>query len=58
MLLGLIWQPTWAHLKELHAAVKQSAQPLLYGTYSSSSLGYLTEVKAGLTENNHIFNYI
>ncbi|XP_024315662.1 beta-galactosidase 7 isoform X3 [Brachypodium distachyon] len=36
---GLIWQPTWGHLKELHAAVKLSSEPLLYGTYSNFSLG-------------------
>jgi hypothetical protein len=34
---GLIWQPTWAHLRELHAAVKQSAEPLLWGAYSNYS---------------------
>jgi hypothetical protein len=45
LILGLVWQPTWAHLKELHAAVKQAAQPLLYGTYSNSPLGNLAEVK-------------
>ncbi|TVU36335.1 hypothetical protein EJB05_18267 [Eragrostis curvula] len=36
---GLIWQPTWAHLRELHAAVKQCAEPLLWGTYSNYSFG-------------------
>nr|CAB3461394.1 unnamed protein product [Digitaria exilis] len=36
---GLIWQPTWGHLRELHAAVKQSSEPLLFGTYSNFSLG-------------------
>ncbi|CAN6341933.1 unnamed protein product [Urochloa humidicola] len=36
---GLVWQPTWGHLRELHAAVKQSTEPLLFGKYSSFSLG-------------------
>ncbi|KAL6848583.1 hypothetical protein ACP4OV_021609 [Aristida adscensionis] len=36
---GLIWQPTWGHLRELHAAVKQSSESLLFGTYSNLSLG-------------------
>lgn len=36
---GLIWQPTWGHLRELHAAVKQSSEPLLFGKYSSFLLG-------------------
>uniref|UniRef100_A0A0D9WGT8 Beta-galactosidase n=1 Tax=Leersia perrieri TaxID=77586 RepID=A0A0D9WGT8_9ORYZ len=36
---GLIWQPTWGHLRELHAAVKQSSEPLLFGSYSNFSLG-------------------
>nr|CAB3465164.1 unnamed protein product [Digitaria exilis] len=43
---GLIWQPTWGHLRELHAAVKQSSEPLLFGTYSNFSLGQEQEVNA------------
>ncbi|TVU19483.1 hypothetical protein EJB05_35634, partial [Eragrostis curvula] len=41
---GLIWQPTWAHLRELHAAVKQSSEPLLLGTYSNFTLGQEQEI--------------
>lgn len=41
----MIWQPTWGHLRELHAAVKQSSEPLLFGTYSNLSLGQEQEVK-------------
>ncbi|RLN24735.1 beta-galactosidase 7-like isoform X2 [Panicum miliaceum] len=43
---GLIWQPTWAHLRELHAAVKQSAEPLLWGAYSNHSFGQQQEINA------------
>ncbi|WOL16069.1 beta-galactosidase 7 isoform X1 [Canna indica] len=40
---GLIWLPTWGHLRELHAAIKQSRKPLLSGTYTNYSLGHLQE---------------
>ncbi|KAJ3678015.1 hypothetical protein LUZ60_001818 [Juncus effusus] len=40
---GLIWQPTWAHLRDLHAAISQSSDTLLYGSYSTLSLGNLQE---------------
>ncbi|KAM0860765.1 hypothetical protein ACQ4PT_046326 [Festuca glaucescens] len=36
---GLIWRPTWGHLRELHAAVKLSSEPLMSGRYSNISLG-------------------
>ncbi|XP_022954831.1 beta-galactosidase 16-like [Cucurbita moschata] len=36
---GLIREPKWSHLKELHAAVKLCSKPLLYGTKSNISLG-------------------
>ncbi|RDY08363.1 Beta-galactosidase 16 [Mucuna pruriens] len=36
---GLVRQPKWGHLKELHAAIKSCSQPLLYGTQTSFSLG-------------------
>ncbi|KAK4391053.1 Beta-galactosidase 16 [Sesamum angolense] len=39
---GLIRQPKWGHLKELHAAVKCS-DTLLYGQQSNFSLGALQE---------------
>ncbi|KAI4307247.1 hypothetical protein L6164_030453 [Bauhinia variegata] len=38
---GLIRQPTWGHLKELHAAIKLCSEPLLYGTQNVISLGNL-----------------
>ncbi|XP_042491413.1 beta-galactosidase 6 isoform X2 [Macadamia integrifolia] len=36
---GLIRQPKWGHLKELHAAIKLCSTPLLLGTYTNLSLG-------------------
>ncbi|CAL5095085.1 unnamed protein product [Urochloa decumbens] len=48
---GLIWQPTWGHLRELHAAVKQSSDPLLFGTYSNFSLGQEQEAHILETES-------
>ncbi|OWM85111.1 hypothetical protein CDL15_Pgr027898 [Punica granatum] len=36
---GLIRQPKWSHLKELHAAVKLISRPLLYGKPSAFPLG-------------------
>ncbi|XP_022991143.1 beta-galactosidase 16-like [Cucurbita maxima] len=36
---GLIREPKWSHLKELHASVKLCTKPLLYGTKSNISLG-------------------
>ncbi|WVZ20365.1 hypothetical protein V8G54_007687 [Vigna mungo] len=36
---GLIRQPKWGHLKELHAAIKSCSKSLLYGTQTSFSLG-------------------
>ncbi|AQK93635.1 Beta-galactosidase [Zea mays] len=47
---GLIWQPTWGHLRELHAAVKQSSEPLLFGTYSNLSIGQEQEAHIFETE--------
>lgn len=41
----MIWQATWGHLRELHAAVKQSSVPLLFGTHSNFSLGQEQEVQ-------------
>ncbi|KAK4381269.1 Beta-galactosidase 16 [Sesamum angolense] len=40
---GLIRQPKWGHLKELHAAVKLCSDTLLYGQQSNFSLGALQE---------------
>ncbi|XP_014501410.1 beta-galactosidase 16 [Vigna radiata var. radiata] len=36
---GLVRQPKWGHLKELHAAIKSCSKSLLYGTQTSFSLG-------------------
>ncbi|GFZ09805.1 glycosyl hydrolase family 35 protein [Actinidia rufa] len=36
---GLIRQPKWGHLKELHAAIKLCSQTLLSGSLTTSSLG-------------------
>ncbi|KAL5778798.1 hypothetical protein ACOSQ2_009535 [Xanthoceras sorbifolium] len=36
---GMIWQPKWGHLKELHAAIKLGSKPLLYGLPTNTSLG-------------------
>ncbi|TYH65480.1 hypothetical protein ES332_D06G059000v1 [Gossypium tomentosum] len=38
---GLIRQPLWGHLKELHAAIKLCKVPLLAGSFETSSLGHL-----------------
>ncbi|XP_042025318.1 beta-galactosidase 16-like [Salvia splendens] len=40
---GLIRQPKWGHLKELHAAVSQCSNTLLYGTQTIISLGELQQ---------------
>ncbi|RLN28712.1 beta-galactosidase 7-like [Panicum miliaceum] len=48
---GLIWQPTCGHLRELHAAVKQSSEPLLFGKYSSFLLGQEQEAHVFETES-------
>uniref|UniRef100_A0A8R7PXH9 Beta-galactosidase n=1 Tax=Triticum urartu TaxID=4572 RepID=A0A8R7PXH9_TRIUA len=49
---GLIWQSTWSHLRELHAAVKQSEEPLLSGSYSTYSFGEQQEGHVFETESN------
>ncbi|XP_021300055.1 beta-galactosidase 16-like [Herrania umbratica] len=36
---GLIRQPKWGHLKELHAAIKSCSNPILFGTQLMFSLG-------------------
>lgn len=41
---GLIRQPKWGHLREMHAAVKLCSNTLLYGTKTNFSLGELQEV--------------
>ncbi|CAM0955403.1 unnamed protein product [Alopecurus aequalis] len=47
---GLIWRPTWGHLRELHAAVNLSSEPLLFGRYSNFSLGQDQEAHVFETE--------
>ncbi|KAK6132284.1 hypothetical protein DH2020_033984 [Rehmannia glutinosa] len=41
---GLIRQPKWGHLQELHAAVKLCSQTLLYGLQTNFSLGARQDV--------------
>ncbi|KAL5192768.1 Beta-galactosidase 16 [Glycine soja] len=36
---GLVREPKWGHLKELHEAIKSCSNSLLYGTQTSFSLG-------------------
>ncbi|KAK6938378.1 D-galactoside/L-rhamnose binding SUEL lectin domain [Dillenia turbinata] len=40
---GIIRQPKWGHLKDLHAAVKLCSEPLLSGKPQSISLGQLQQ---------------
>ncbi|KAF8411754.1 hypothetical protein HHK36_004312 [Tetracentron sinense] len=63
---GLLRQPKWGHLKELHAAIKLCSVPLLGGASTNYSLGPLQEAyvfhgKSGecaafLLNNNQINN--
>lgn len=43
--LGLIRQPKWGHLKELHAVIKLCSDTLLRGVQYNYSLGQLQEVR-------------
>ncbi|XP_068647118.1 beta-galactosidase 6 [Aristolochia californica] len=36
---GMVNQPTWGHLTELHEAIKKSSETLLFGHYQKISLG-------------------
>lgn len=45
MTSGLIGQPKWGHLKELHAAIKLCSKPLLSGRLTNLSLGGKQEVR-------------
>ncbi|KAH9691284.1 Beta-galactosidase 16 [Citrus sinensis] len=40
---GLVREPKWGHLKELHAAIKLCSRPLLTGTQNVIPLGQLQE---------------
>ncbi|KAL4183221.1 hypothetical protein AMTRI_Chr11g97120 [Amborella trichopoda] len=42
---GMIRQPKWGHLKELHAAIKNFSEPLLSGKITNFSLGQLQEAR-------------
>lgn len=42
---GIIRQPKFGHLKEMHAALKQSLQPLLYGDLAIEHLGEKQDVR-------------
>ncbi len=42
---GLIRQPKWGHLKELHAAIELSLSPLLSGAHTVFPLGELQQVR-------------
>ncbi|KAI3464538.1 hypothetical protein Pfo_021201 [Paulownia fortunei] len=48
---GLIRQPKWGHLQELHAAVKLCSQTLLYGLQTNFSLGALQEAYVYFGDN-------
>ncbi|XP_022141450.1 beta-galactosidase 16 isoform X2 [Momordica charantia] len=48
---GLMREPKWGHLKELHAAVKLCSKPLLSGTKSNFSLGQSQEAYVFKTES-------
>ncbi|KAL5993161.1 hypothetical protein ACLOJK_014083 [Asimina triloba] len=40
---GIVRQPKWGHLKDLHAAVKRCSTPLLFGKPSNFTLGDLQQ---------------
>lgn len=42
---GLVREPKWGHLKELHVAIKLCSRPLLTGTQNVIPLGQLQEVR-------------
>lgn len=42
---GLLRQPKWGHLKELHAVIKNCSTPLLQGVQSNFSIGQFQQVK-------------
>ena len=44
IILGLLRQPKWGHLKELHAAIKLCSTTLLQGTQTKFPLGTQQEV--------------
>lgn len=48
---GLIRQPKWGHLKELHAAIKSCSTTILEGVQSNFSLGQLQQVISNTTQS-------
>lgn len=42
--IGLIRQPKWGHLRELHATIKACSKTLLFGKQKNFSLGQSQEV--------------
>lgn len=44
IILGLLRQPKWGHLKELHATIKLCSTTLLQGAQNNFSLGQQQEV--------------
>ncbi|KAG2301054.1 hypothetical protein Bca52824_029705 [Brassica carinata] len=49
---GLLRQPKYGHLKELHAAIKSSANPLLHGKQTVLSLGPMQQAYVFEDENS------
>ncbi|KAJ0238258.1 Beta-galactosidase 6 [Hirschfeldia incana] len=49
---GLLRQPKYGHLKELHAAIKSSANPLLHGKPTVLSLGLMQQAYIFEDENS------
>lgn len=52
MFKGLLRQPKYGHLKELHAAIKSSANPLLYGNPTVLSSGTMQQAYVFEDEKN------
>ncbi|KAJ6413674.1 hypothetical protein OIU84_006473 [Salix udensis] len=48
---GLIRQPKWGHLKDLHAAIKSCSTTILEGVQSNFSLGQLQQVISSTTQS-------
>ncbi|XP_042380353.1 beta-galactosidase 7-like [Zingiber officinale] len=55
---GLIWKPTWGHLRDLHAVIKQSEDALLWGVYSNSSLGQQQEAHVFQTNSGQCVAFL
>lgn len=55
---GLIWQPKWAHLKELHGAVKLNSGPLLMGKYTNFSVGPAQEAHVFQTDTGECVAFL